>query len=62
MIRANIEEDREATMSMFVDGNQDIQEIIDPYHYVELEDLVHHAIKVDIQLKRNKSYKKPYSC
>ncbi|KAF7800459.1 uncharacterized protein G2W53_045101 [Senna tora] len=53
MIRANVQEDREATMARFLNGlNKDIADIVDLHHYVELEDMVHMAIKVEKQLKR----------
>ena len=53
MIRANVEEDREATMARFLNGlNQDIANVVELQHYVELEDMVHMAIKVERQLKR----------
>ncbi|KAH9769149.1 Endonuclease [Citrus sinensis] len=40
MIRANIEEEREATMTRFLHGlNQDITNVVDLQHYVELEDM-----------------------
>ncbi|KAH9792624.1 hypothetical protein KPL71_004200 [Citrus sinensis] len=46
MIRANIEEEREATMARFLHGlNQDIANVVDLQHYVELEDMVHMAMK-----------------
>ena len=49
MIKANVEEDREATMARFLNGlNREIAN----QHYVELEDIVHMAIKVEKQLKR----------
>ena len=42
MARANIEEDREATMARFLTGlNQEIQNVVEFQHYVELEDMVH---------------------
>jgi len=48
MIRANIEEEREATMARFLHGlNQDIANVVDLQHYVELEDMVHMAMKVE---------------
>ena len=60
MIRANVEEDREATMARFLnDLNRDIANIVELQHYVELEDMVHMAMKVERQLKRKgtaKSY------
>uniref|UniRef100_A0A2N9I8I3 Integrase catalytic domain-containing protein n=1 Tax=Fagus sylvatica TaxID=28930 RepID=A0A2N9I8I3_FAGSY len=53
MIRANVEEDREATMARFLSGlNRDIANIIELQHYVEIEDMVHMAMKVERQLKR----------
>ena len=60
MIRANVEEDREATMAIFLNGlNRDIANIMELQHYVKLEDMVHMAMKVERQLKRKgtaKSY------
>ena len=48
MIRANIEEGREATMARFLAGlNYDICDVIELQYYVELEDLVHLAMKVE---------------
>ena len=53
MIRANVEENREATMARFLNGlNRDITNVVELQHYVELEDMVHMAIKVERQLKR----------
>jgi hypothetical protein len=53
MIRANVEEDREATMARFLHGlNREISDIVELQHYVELMDMVHQAIKVEEQLKR----------
>uniref|UniRef100_A0A2N9G9Y3 Reverse transcriptase n=1 Tax=Fagus sylvatica TaxID=28930 RepID=A0A2N9G9Y3_FAGSY len=53
MIRANVEEDREATMARFFSGlNRDIANVIELQHYVEIEDMVHMAMKVERQLKR----------
>ena len=47
MIQANVEEDREATMVRFLNGlNRDIANV------VELEDMVHMAVKVERHLKR----------
>ena len=41
MARANIEEDREATMARFLAGlNWEIQNVVELQHYVELEDMV----------------------
>ena len=53
MNRANIEEDREATMARFLAGlNREIQNLVELQHYVELEDMVHMAIKIENQVKR----------
>lgn len=42
-----MEEDREATMARFLVGlNRDIANVVELQHYVELEDMVHMAIKV----------------
>ena len=47
MIRANVEEDREATIARFLNGlNQDIVNVVELQHYIELKDIVHMAIKV----------------
>jgi hypothetical protein len=56
MIRANVEEDREATMARFLSGlNRDIANVIELQHYVEIEDMVHMAMKVERQLKRKRT-------
>ncbi|KAH9656969.1 hypothetical protein KPL70_022870 [Citrus sinensis] len=53
MIRANVEEDREATMTQFLNGlNQEIADNVELQHYVEIEEIVHKAIKIEQQLKR----------
>ncbi|XP_042972946.1 uncharacterized protein LOC122304748, partial [Carya illinoinensis] len=53
MIRANVEEDREATMARFLCGlNREIANVVELQHYVEIEDMVHMAMKVERQLKR----------
>ena len=56
MARANIEEDREATMARFLAGlNWDIQNVVELQHYVELEDMVHMAIKIENQVNKRGS-------
>ena len=55
MIRANVEEDREATMARFLNGLRDIANVVELQNYVELEDMVHMAIKVERQLKRKET-------
>mgnify|MGYP003365876400 CR=1 FL=1 len=53
MIRSNIEEDREATMARFLAGlDPNIANVVELQHYVEMEDMVHMAIKVEKQLKK----------
>jgi hypothetical protein len=53
MIRANVNEDEEVTMSRFFNGlNKDIVNVVELQSYVNLEELVHLAIKVEGQLKR----------
>jgi hypothetical protein len=53
MISANVEEDREASMAKFLSGlNRDIANVVELQHYVEVEDMVHMAMKVERQLKR----------
>ena len=47
MIWANVEEDRKATMARFLNGlNQDIANVVELQHYVELEGMVSMAIKM----------------
>ena len=53
IIRANVEENWEATMARFLNGlNPDIANVVELQHYVELEDMVHMAMKVERQFKR----------
>jgi len=59
-----MEEDREAIMARFLNGlNRDIANVVELQHYVELEDMVHIAIKVEWQLKkkRTQSFQNPSS-
>lgn len=47
-IRFSMEEDGKATIYMCLNGlNCDIIEIMELYHYVDIEDLVHQLIKVE---------------
>ena len=56
MVRANIEEDREAIMARFLAGlNREIQNVVELQHYVKLEDMMHLAIKIENQVKRRGS-------
>ena len=42
MIRANVEENREATIARFLNGlNRDIANVVELQHYVEVKDIVH---------------------
>ena len=61
MIRANMEDNREAKMARFLNGlNREIANTIEIHHYVELEDLVHMAIKVERQLNRGGVRPRPF--
>lgn len=52
MMHANVVENREATIAWFLSGlNKEIANIIELHHYVELEDMVDMAMKVERQLK-----------
>jgi hypothetical protein len=56
MIWAIMIEDREATMARFLNGvNRDIANVVKLQHCVELEDIVHMAMKVERQIKRKGS-------
>jgi len=56
MIRANVIEDKEVTMARFLYGlNRDIANVVELQHCVELEDMVHMAMKVERQIKRRGS-------
>jgi hypothetical protein len=53
VIRANIEEDMEATMARFMNClDHDIAHIVELHHYMELKEIMHMAVKVEKQLKR----------
>ena len=48
MIRANVIDDREVAMTRFFNGlNRDIANVIELQHYVELDDMIHIATKVE---------------
>jgi hypothetical protein len=62
MIKANIEEDREATMARFIAGlKKEIADVVELQYYVEMEDLLHKAIHVERQLKTKSTSKFPSS-
>ncbi|KAL4348662.1 hypothetical protein GQ457_17G008650 [Hibiscus cannabinus] len=53
MMRANNEEDREATMAHFLNGlNTGIANVVEFQHYVELDEMVHMATKVEWKQRR----------
>ena len=55
MIHANIIEDRETTMTRFLNVlNQNIVNVIELQYYVKLEGMVHMAIIIERQLKRKR--------
>ncbi|KAL4310201.1 hypothetical protein GQ457_01G019830 [Hibiscus cannabinus] len=56
IMRANIVEDRESTMARFIAGlNTEIANVVELQHYVELDDMVHMAIKIEKQQRRKSS-------
>ncbi|XP_071902701.1 uncharacterized protein [Coffea arabica] len=53
MLRADIQEDREATMARFLNGLRvEIADQLELQYYVEIEDMVEKAIKIEQRLKR----------
>ncbi|XP_071912288.1 uncharacterized protein [Coffea arabica] len=53
MLRADVQEDPEATMARFLNGlRPDIAERVELQHYMELHELVDKAIKVEQRIKR----------
>jgi hypothetical protein len=53
IIRANVIEDKKAIITRFLNGlNRDIANVVKLQHCVELEDMVHMAMKVERQIKR----------
>lgn len=62
MIRANVEEDNEATMARFLNSlNKEISNVVELQPYMELEDLLHLALKVEKQLKKRGSTNRSFS-
>ena len=48
MTRADLDEDREATMALFIGGlNKEIADRVELQHYIELEELFYLTIKVE---------------
>ncbi|XP_039054284.1 uncharacterized protein LOC120196581 [Hibiscus syriacus] len=57
MMRANMEEDKEATMARFLAGlNFEIANVVELQHFVKLDDMVYMAIKIERQQHRKSSY------
>lgn len=57
LIQADIHEHEEATVARFVVGlNSKITEVVELQHYVELQDLVEKAEKMECQLKVRKGH------
>jgi hypothetical protein len=55
-IRANVIEDREATMARFLDGlNRDINNMVNLQHYIKIENMVHIATQIKRLSKRKGS-------
>jgi hypothetical protein len=55
MIKANMAEDRKATMIRFLNElNREIANVVKLQHYVEVEDMVYMATKVQRQLRKKK--------
>ncbi|CAA7035550.1 unnamed protein product [Microthlaspi erraticum] len=53
LLRANVIEDREATMSRFLGGlNREIQDIVEMQNCVAIESMLHKAVLAETQLKR----------
>ncbi|CAJ2657680.1 unnamed protein product [Trifolium pratense] len=58
MIKANIEEDREATMARFIARlKKEIADVVELQYYVEMKDLLHKAIQVERQLRAKNTSK-----
>ena len=52
MIRVNIDEDHEVTIARFLHGlNRNIADLVELYHYVDMDDMLHMVIKIENQLK-----------
>ncbi|CAL9238576.1 unnamed protein product [Arabidopsis halleri] len=61
MLRADILEEREATMSRFLGGlNREIQDRLETQHYMEMEEMLHKAILFEQQVKRKSSSRSSY--
>ena len=50
VIRTNVEEHRKTTTAWFLNGlNQEIGNMVDLQHYVEIKEMVHKAIKIEMR-------------
>ena len=59
LVRAKIEQEIKDTMTHFLNGvNPDIRDVVELQEYVELDDLLHKAVRVEQQLKRKSAAKK----
>ena len=59
MTRANVDEDPEATMARFLGGlRKEIADVVELQHYMDLEEMLHMAEKVERQQKRKGSSSK----
>ncbi|XP_071924800.1 uncharacterized protein [Coffea arabica] len=62
MLRADIQEDREATMARFLSGlRAEIADQLELQYYVEIDDMVDKAIKIEQRLKRGGTTTRNYS-
>ena len=53
IIKANVDENREATMTRFLtELKKEIANVVELQYYVELEDMVHMGMKEERQLKK----------
>jgi len=53
MVWGNVIEDREAMMARFLNRlNKEIANVVELQHYMELEDMIHMATKVERRIKR----------
>jgi len=55
LVRANLHEDKDVLIVRFLNGlNSDIHDIVELHNYLDLQELVHQAIRVEQQIKRKK--------
>ena len=53
MIRANVVEDRDTTMTRFLNGlNHEVVNVVELQHYIELEDMMYMVMKLERHIKR----------